>query len=530
MRLGDRVALAAGTDVWAAHPVAIDFTPAEPAVSLSGVARLAGTSLSTVMRHRAGRSTRSGAAIVEALETTNYAGGWAGRVLGTRHRLTVPKVLDEPLAYLLGYFVGDGNVTKSGICLTCGDDAHARRLANLLEATLGIPASLRDDATPTGPRWRIEAHSRELLRLFEQLGIDLEARAASKQVPDAVLCSPKAVVAAFLRGYFDAGGYAGPAGIILSSASQELVRTVQVILLNYGIFSTQRNQADGCVHLEVRGSASLRFQDEIGFDLERKRAALRGYVEQRRWYKRQDPVDEIVSIETGRADVFDITVDVAHAYVANGFVNHNSLWHSRILRELDLPTDEYTEFARLHSSVAAPNRRSLNPYYVGMKMLEHVEKRWETPSEQDRERMGLVGGEGRDKLFEIRELESDLSFMRTYLTKDAIEELDLYVYAFDGSAWRIVDKKWERVRDQIVRSLTSYGTPYIVVQDGDHRRNRELYMKHHFDGDELDTAYADRTLRYVYQIWNRTVHIESVIDGKPVLLSYDGVKNTRSAL
>lgn len=207
-----------------------------------------------------------------------------------------------------------------------------------------------------------------------------------------------------------------------------------------------------------------------------------------------------------------------------------SLWHSRILRELDLPTDEYTEFARLHSSVAAPNRRSLNPYYVGMKLLEHVEGRWETPSKKDQERMGLAGGEGRAKLFDIRELESDLSFMRTYLTKDAVEELDLYVYAFDGSAWKIVDKNWERVRDQIVRSLTSYGTPYIAVQDGDHRRNRELYMKHHFDGDELDTAYADRTLRYVYQLWNRTVHLETVIDGKPVLLSYDGVKNTRSAL
>ena len=57
--------------------------------------------------------------------------------------------------------------------------------------------------------------------------------------------------------------------------------------------------------------------------------------------------------------------------------------------------------------------------------LEHVEDRWETPCEEDKERMGLAGGEGRAKLFEVRELESDLSFMRTYLTKDAVEELDL---------------------------------------------------------------------------------------------------------
>ena len=123
------------------------------------------------------------------------------------------------LAHLLGYFVGDGNITKSGICLTCGDGAYAQDLADLLGTTLEIPVTLRDDRTETGPRWRIEAHSRELLRLLEAVGINLEARAATKEVPDAVLRSPKRVMSAFLSGYFDADAYAGKAGIILSSVS-----------------------------------------------------------------------------------------------------------------------------------------------------------------------------------------------------------------------------------------------------------------------------------------------------------------------
>lgn len=207
-----------------------------------------------------------------------------------------------------------------------------------------------------------------------------------------------------------------------------------------------------------------------------------------------------------------------------------SLWHSRILRELELPGDEHTQFARLHSSVAAPSRRSINPYYVGMKMLELVEQRWETPSKEDRERMRLPGGQGREKLFEIRELESDLSFMRTYLTKDVVDELDLYIYEFQNGQWKIVEKQWERVRDQIVRGLTTYGIPYIAVTDGDHRRNRELYLKHAFDGDELDARYTERTLRYVQQLWGRPVHLESVLDDKPVLFSFDGEKNIKAAL
>jgi stage V sporulation protein R len=207
-----------------------------------------------------------------------------------------------------------------------------------------------------------------------------------------------------------------------------------------------------------------------------------------------------------------------------------SLWHSRILRELDLPSEEYTEFARLHSSVAAPSRRSLNPYYVGMKLLEMVEQRWETPSDEDKERLGLPGGQGKEKLFDVRELESDLSFMRSYLNKQAVEDLDLYVYEYDNGEWKVTDKNWERVRDQIVRNLTSYGIPYITAEDGDYRRSRDLYLKHHFESDELDVRYAERTLQYVYQLWGRPVHLETTSDDKPILFSFDGVKNAKTAL
>jgi stage V sporulation protein R len=206
-----------------------------------------------------------------------------------------------------------------------------------------------------------------------------------------------------------------------------------------------------------------------------------------------------------------------------------SLWHSRILREIDLPSDEYTEFATLHSSVSAPSRRNLNPYYVGMKLLEHVEQRWETPSVEDCARLGIAGGGGRQKIFDVRELESDLSFMRTYLTRDAVEELDLYLYEHQDGEWKVVDKDWEHVRDGIVQKLSNYGIPYIVVEDADYKRNRELYLRHCFDGDELDLKYAESTLRQIQHIWDRAVHLETVMDGKTTVLSFDGERNVRTA-
>jgi stage V sporulation protein R len=120
--------------------------------------------------------------------------------------------------------------------------------------------------------------------------------------------------------------------------------------------------------------------------------------------------------------------------------------------------------------------------------------------------------------------------MRSYLTKDSVEELDLYTYEFDNGAWKVTEKNWEKVRDEIVRSLTHYSIPYIMVEDADYKRNRELYLKHYFDGDELDLKYAEKTMQYVYQLWGRSVHLETQIDGKPTLLTYDGTKHAKASL
>lgn len=207
-----------------------------------------------------------------------------------------------------------------------------------------------------------------------------------------------------------------------------------------------------------------------------------------------------------------------------------SLWHARIMRELDLPTDEYADFAQLHASVLATSRRAVNPYHVGLKLLEDVERRWENPSEQDRERLRLPGGQGTVKVFEMRELESDLSAIRTYLTRELVEDLDLYVYRLDGGEWKIIDKNWERVRDNLVRRLTNSGIPYIVVQDGDYKRNRELYLKHCFEGEELDLPYLEKTLRYIYQLWGRPVHLETLVEEKPTLFAFDGSQNSNTIL
>lgn len=199
-----------------------------------------------------------------------------------------------------------------------------------------------------------------------------------------------------------------------------------------------------------------------------------------------------------------------------------SFWHARIMRQLDLQESEYVEFAKLHSGVLAPSKRNVNPYYVGLKIFEDIERRWNEPTDEERTKLGRTGGEGLAKVFEVRELDNDASFLRNYLTKDLVEELDLYLYRLEGDRWVIVEKDWEVVRDSILAGMTNFGQPYIVVEDSDYRRGRELFLKHCHEGQDLDLDYADKTLRYVYQLWGRPVHLETLAEGKPTVVSYHG--------
>ncbi len=211
-----------------------------------------------------------------------------------------------------------------------------------------------------------------------------------------------------------------------------------------------------------------------------------------------------------------------------------SLWHSRIMRKLGdngvISNSETLEFAQLHSGVLSPSRTSLNPYYLGFKILEDIERRWDNPTEEERERLGRKPGKGREKIFEVRELDNDVSFLRNYLTEELVKDLDLYLYRKEGDEWVIVEKNWEKVRDGIVASLTNFGYPYLVVENGDYRGNRELYIKHLFEGQELDLIYAEKTLQHVYLLWGRPVHLETVYEGKRILISYDGERNSKSTL
>jgi stage V sporulation protein R len=540
LSVGDRVAVSGGA-LWPRREVALQWS-APRRLTLADVAIAAGAqSPAGVARAiaRAPQPLRAANALLALYEgPENLA-----LPIQTRRRtpISVPQVLDVRFSAFLGYLVGDGHVSrvKRNLGLTTGDEQQALSFMKLGQDLFKLPARMKKD----GGRWRVLFHSQNLADfLVEACGITTGPSARRKCVPKIVLRSPERVVRAFLRAYFDCDGYAGDQGVILSTSSEVMSEQVQLLLLNFGILSRRRPQKDGCWHVCVMGRSARVFAEKIGFGLERKQRALKEYIDGHRWFLEERWDDEVVSIEHGRADVYDISVAETHRYAAGGFINHNSYWHSTIMTQRALNASEVIDFADHHSGTLAMTPGRINPYKIGIELFREIEDRWnkgkfgkdydDCDDREVKKRWDRKLGLGRQKIFEVRKIYNDVMFIDAFMTEEFCERLKLYVYGHDSRTGRpvIVSKDWRKVKERLLFSLTNLGQPIVHVVDANYGNRGELYLRHRYEGVPLDIEKARDTLKNLHRIWRRPVHIETMDDERGRLLSYDGAEHKTTRL
>jgi intein/homing endonuclease len=199
----------------------------------------------------------------------NREGCWPSRYVEIgeleANKLRSPQVLNADLARLMGYFVAEGWYLKGE-----GGQDYGIGIANQDEEVI---ADLRHIASSLGLRVvspekkRHHIWSRELAEIFHALGFN-GRRAHEKHVPQIIRRSPKDIMSAFLRAYFDGDGTA-TTYIGCTTASETLAEQLQVILLNYGIVSKRQAvfnaEYDRHYHSIQIDSENIRlFNSEIG--------------------------------------------------------------------------------------------------------------------------------------------------------------------------------------------------------------------------------------------------------------------------
>lgn len=205
-----------------------------------------------------------------------------------------------------------------------------------------------------------------------------------------------------------------------------------------------------------------------------------------------------------------------------------SFWHKRILEALDLPQSLRLEFMVRHNQVLSPIPGGINPYHLGFKIWEDIEKRWDQPTPEEEKEYGRRNKTGREKLYEVREVERDTSFLRRYLTEELVRDLNLFEYRTRGNdriVSRVADKdNWRDIKETLIHNVGTGTIPVIKVEDADYNRNRTLLLKHYHDSRDLHLEYAEKTLQYVHQLWGREVALETVVNDKKSLLCFSDEK------
>jgi stage III sporulation protein SpoIIIAA/intein/homing endonuclease len=193
---------------------------------------------------------------------------------------TMPTMLTEDLARLLGYLVAEGTLSFDNQVTFCHTDPEIQTdMARLTEALFGL--RLRQHMHRgewNGKDFRI--FGVKTRRFLASLGLTY-VRAADKCIPPCILRAPKPIVTAFLQALFEGDGsaHSHPGRVEIASASYRLMSQLHVLLLNYGIVGNLRAKHNETYdrdyyYLTLIGENVARFAQEIGFISTTKRARL----------------------------------------------------------------------------------------------------------------------------------------------------------------------------------------------------------------------------------------------------------------
>jgi stage V sporulation protein R len=244
-------------------------------------------------------------------------------------------------------------------------------------------------------------------------------------------------------------------------------------------------------------------------------------------------------LEKWQREILSIVREEAYYFAPQGMtkiMNEGwaTYWHSKMMTEKLATDQEIIDYADHHSGTVAMGQGQVNPYKIGVELYRNIEERWnkgqhgpewDRCDDYDKRReWDTRANAGRAKIFEVRKIHNDVTFIDAFFTKEFCEEHKLFAYRFNrkSGVYEISSREFQDVKKQLLSSLTNAGQPFIYVVDANHSNRGELYLRHRFEGTELKLDHARDTLHNVQAVWSRPVHIETVLGGKGRLLSYDG--------
>ena len=260
------------------------------------------------------------------------------------------------LGLIVGLITGDGHFTNRGssqLAACIGLWGEKQELTNSVTAAINHILATHTLSTVRSPsvspvrveeRDMVSFRSVALARILEK-HYDF-GRKNKHRVPEFIWQGSEECVKSYLSALFQTDGTVNisetsqSCSVRLSSVHEELLKDVQILLTNFGIFSRihQRRDAgyrplpDGkggskdylCktgYELIIDGESRTIFMNDVGFLLADKHDKLKGWSGDKRLYKTQSFTAKIIGIEhIGSEPVYDTTQDDHNTVIFNGIV------------------------------------------------------------------------------------------------------------------------------------------------------------------------------------------------------------------
>ncbi len=250
-------------------------------------------------------------------------------------------------------------------------------------------------------------------------------------------------------------------------------------------------------------------------------------------------------LEAWQADVLGIIREEAYYFLPQmqtKIMNEGwaSYWHSKLMTERALRDSEVIEYADACAGVMAMAPGQLNPYKIGIELFRDIERRWDMgrfgaewdscDNLQAKTDWDLQLGKGRDRIYEVRRMYNDVTFIDEFFTLDFCREQKFFTFQENRRSGRleIETREFAKIKGQLLGMLTNFGQPFIYVVDANHLNRGELLLGHRHEGKDLKTDYARDTLCNLERIWQRPVSLLTIVDDKPKRIRYDGSEVTIS--
>ncbi|MDD5569586.1 MAG: SpoVR family protein [Bacteroidales bacterium] len=199
-----------------------------------------------------------------------------------------------------------------------------------------------------------------------------------------------------------------------------------------------------------------------------------------------------------------------------------SYWHDRLFISDDRIKGHEINYAKLNAGVTSLNRIGLNPYAIGLRLIQYIEMLadkgkldYDFQKLEDIDKRGSYdkkAKKGNEAIFEIRKNFSDFMLINTFINQDFVDMHGLFVVGIrynpqrNTNEYYIKSRKAADYKKMLLDSL--YHPPYVTVNIAK-TSEANLYLEHKFEGKQLINEFISDTMLGISYLWGSQVQLET---------------------